>query len=256
MKILITGASGNLGSYMASILAKKYELVLTDIRPQKNKTSNFIKADLADFKSIKKLCKDIDVILHFGASCQKDSPWEELLPNNIIGTRNVFEAAHECGCKRVVFASSINTINGYPADYELPLKAVLKPLNLYGVSKAFGEALGSYYADQKNLSVLCLRFGRIADKCDPKITMHTAARGFSPIDRVIIYEDAAQLIEKCIRAPKKVHFGIFNALSDNRNKRLDISETKAILGYKPKYDSFVIAEHNDVKENNSNKKSA
>src|SRR6185436_5917904 len=157
MKILITGASGNLGSYMAEELEGKHDLVLTDIRIPKHKPKHFIQADLTDFKAMKKLCKGVDVVLHFGASCSKETPWEELLPNNIIGTRNVFEAAHQAECKRVIFASSINTVNGYPEGKQIPLHAVPRPSNIYGATKVFGEALGSCYSDQKRLSVLCLR---------------------------------------------------------------------------------------------------
>ncbi len=243
MKILITGAAGRLGSYMAKNLQGEHELVLTDIKSPKQKTANFIKADLADFNAMKKLCKGVDIVLHFGGSCDKETPWEELLPNNVIGSRNVFEAAAEAGCARVIFASSINAVDGYAKGMNIPATALPKPPNLYGAAKVFAEAMGSYYADKRNLSVICLRFGWIADKDDKRI--QTINRGEFPVpscDRVIIFEDAAQLIQKAITAPKKIKFGIFNALSDNTNKRLDISQTEKILGYKPEYNAFIIAE--------------
>lgn len=237
MKILITGATGNLGSYMAKELHGKYKLILTDIKVPKHKPKNFVKANLTNFNAIKKLCKGVDVVLHFGASCSKKTPWEELLPNNIIGTQNVFESAYQAGCKRVIFASSINAVNAYPEGKQIPKEALPRPANLYGATKVFGEALCSYYSDIKGLSVLCLRFGRITRKDELRMKVgHEGEEPFPSCDRLIIYEDASQLIKKCITAPKKLKLGIFNALSGNKKKRLDISETKKVLGYKPKYD--------------------
>ncbi len=245
MKILITGVAGNLGSYMSKDLEKKYNLVLTDIKTPKQKPENFIKTNLCDFNAVKKLCKNVDVVLHFAASCSKESPWEELLPNNIVSTRNIFEAAYMAGCKRVIFASSINAVNGYPEGKQIPLNALPKPANLYGATKIFGETLGNYYSAKKNLSVICLRFGRIVNKNDLRINIKNKKENpFPSCDRLIIYEDASQLIQKCISASMKIQFGIFNALSENRIKRLNIYETKKVLGYKPKYDSYKLAKRN------------
>jgi nucleoside-diphosphate-sugar epimerase len=247
MKILITGAAGNLGSYMSGVLTDTYDLVLTDNYLPEKKPKGFIKADLTDFNAVKKLCKGVDVVLHFAASSKPNTPWEDLLPNNVIATRNVFEAAALAGCKRVVFASSLHVVGAYP-DEVMDLKPTdTKPANLYGVTKLFAESLASYYATERKLSVFCLRFGWIADKNNPNILLSNIGEKPKPsCSRVIIYEDAAQLIKKCITAPARHRFGIFNALSNNRLKRLDISSTEKTLNYKPAYDAYRIAEKNEA----------
>jgi len=53
-------------------------------------------------------------------------------------------------------------------------------------------------------------------------------------------EDFAQLVHLAIEAPKDLKFGVFNALSDNRKKLLDISKAKSVLRYE--HDSFAILE--------------
>lgn len=249
MKILITGAAGRLGSYMAGVLEKKHDLILTDMRlPKEISKHKFVEANLTDFKTVKKLCKDVDIVLHFAASAHKETPWEELLPNNIIGTRNVFEAASESNCKRVVFASSINAVNAYPEGKMIPSNIFPRPANIYGATKVWGEALASFYSDKKKLSILCIRFGRITEKDDSRIHKdYIGEKPFPSSDRIITYEDTAQLIEKCIHAPKKVKWGIFSGISDNKKKRLDISEAKKVLKYAPQYDAYKIAKKN--KEN-------
>ena len=55
-------------------------------------------------------------------------------------------------------------------------------------------------------------------------------------------EDFSQLVHKLIEAPEDLKFGIYNALSDNREKLLDISKAKSELGYEPQHDSFEVVE--------------
>ena len=54
------------------------------------------------------------------------------------------KAAKANGVRRVVFASSIHAVSGYPADYQVHTEEPVNPGDLYGVSKCFGEALGRY----------------------------------------------------------------------------------------------------------------
>lgn len=54
----------------------------------------------------------------------------------------------------------------------------------------------------------------------------------------------AQLFSRCIAAPDDLHFGIFNGVSNNRWKKLDISQARAVLGYEPQDDAYALAEFN------------
>jgi nucleoside-diphosphate-sugar epimerase len=71
--------------------------------------------DITDLVACKAACEGMDIILHLAAY---PSPFAEfydaLLPNNIQGTYNVFAAAATQRCQRVIFASSIMTMQGYP----------------------------------------------------------------------------------------------------------------------------------------------
>ena len=82
-----------------------------------------------------------------------------LLDNNIKGTYNVFRAAKDAGCRRVVFASSIHAVVGYPADMPIPTDVTVRPLNMYGVSKCFGEAVAAAFAYGEGLSAIAIRIG-------------------------------------------------------------------------------------------------
>ena len=107
----------------------------------------------------------------------------------------------------------------------------VKPKNLYGVSKSFGEALGAYYAFQKRISVICLRIGAYEF---PQDFTEMNSRDLSAY---LHPDDFNQLLEKCIEV-ENIDFEIFNVISDNRFKRLNIGEAIQKLGYEPRADSF------------------
>ena len=103
---------------------------------------------------------------------------------------------------------------------------LIRPDSYYGVSKAFGEALGSYYHDDCGISVICLRIGWVMTPDDPT---------FSPpaLSLWLSHRDAAQLIQKSIDAPTSVGFAVVNGESDNCLSIWDIETTRNVLGYIP-----------------------
>ena len=90
-----------------------------------------------------------------------DAPWESLLPNNVIAAYNVFESARQAGCRRVVYASSINAVLGYPLDQQVQTSQPVYPVNLYGRDKVLGRGAGPLLLGPHGLSCLCLRFGAV-----------------------------------------------------------------------------------------------
>lgn len=236
-KVLITGAGGLIGSFISQSLSKHYELVLCDRVALNSDKHRCIQVDLGDLDALSEACHGIDTVVHLAADRRVYAEWESVLPNNIIGTYNIFEAARQAGCRRIVYASSINTVRGYPNDVQVHVSMPVRPPNLYGASKVWGEALARLYADQHGLSALCLRFGWVAPRDHPDLRP-----GNSILDCVITLDDTARLIHAAIEALDSLRFGIFHGLSNNRYKHLDISEAREILGYEPQDDAFALAE--------------
>jgi nucleoside-diphosphate-sugar epimerase len=236
-KVLLTGAAGRIGSFLTAHLADRYDFVLTDVRaPENTHGFPFTQANITELEAMLALCQGIDTVVHLAADPRMQAPWDSLLPNNIIGLYNVFEAAQQAGCRRVIFASSVNAAFGYPKDVQVRTDMPVRPLNLYGASKAWGEAVACFYADQKNLSAICLRFGWVVDRNSDWI------RPDHPyLDIALTYQDLAKLVAASIEAPAELHFGIFHGVSNNRWKRLDISDARKLLGYEPEDDAFAIA---------------
>src|SRR5688572_21681716 len=233
-KVLVTGAAGNIGSYFAEHSHEKYDLRLMvrgDEKPEKiervREFGELARGDITNLDDMKRVCAGIDTVLHLAANPSAFATWDELLAPNIVGTYNTFVAAKAARCRRVIYASSIHAVSGYPADVQVKTIEPVNPGDLYGVTKCFGEALARYMAEQEGLSAICLRIGAFQPR--------EAAEKFDSIEMVdawVSRRDLNQLIERSIDVVE-LRFAVFHGLSNNRFKRLDISDARQLVGYAP-----------------------
>jgi nucleoside-diphosphate-sugar epimerase len=235
--VLITGAAGRIGSSLTRDLVGRYDLTLADVRPPGDTHGfPFVEADITDLDAMRRLCRGMDTVVHLAADPSMEATWDSVLPRNVVGLYNVFQAAHEAGSRRVIFASSVNAVFGYPKDVQVRTDMPVRPLNLYGASKAWGEAVACFYADQRGLSAICLRFGWVINRDSDLIRPNHPY-----LDIALTYEDLTRLMVASIEAPDTLRFGVFHGISNNRWKRLDISDARELLGYMPEDDAFELA---------------
>ena len=239
-KVMVTGATGDVGKSLCEILDKMGYDVLTSSRNKPNDWKYpFIPVDITNLDIFIESLKNIDVLIHLAGQREPDSGFDALIEPNIRGAYNAFEAARRAGVSKVLFASSVNVANGQKTE---PLSEdVICPSSLYGSSKAFGEALARYYSEEYDLSCFCFRMGWTLPYNKSKTLLSKPP--MDPVYAKKVYlsvEDFAQMVVLAINSPKELRFGIFNALSNNREKLLDISKAKSILGYQPKHDAFEI----------------
>ena len=244
--VLVTGAAGNIGSYFAEHAHDKYRLRLMVQEGDDASTiqdyGEVVTGDIRDLERMKEVCAGIDTAVHLAADPDPSATWSSLLPLNIVGTYNTFVAAKAAGCRRLIFASSIHAVSGYRPGVQVKTHEPVNPADLYGVTKCFGEALGRYMAEQEGLSVIAIRIGWFQP--------HASARqesGIQMIDSWVSQRDLHQLIERSIDVDS-LKFAIFHGLSNNRFKRLDISDAQDLLGYDPQDD--LSAEQPELKELN------
>ncbi|KNH27677.1 epimerase [Pseudomonas syringae] len=234
LNVLLTGACGRIGRTFFEASQERYTFVLTDrIEPDFNVDAphRFVRQDLSDLTAISEVLKGIDVIVHLAGIPHATASFDELLPNNILATTYLFEAAVAAGCKRLVFASSAQTIEGYPVDRQITPGMQVMPANLYGVSKCYGEALCAFYAAKHNLSSIAIRIGAFEFPDRHELTnARDLSAWLSP-------RDAVQLLQLSVEV-KGVQHLIAHGISNNRFKRLDLSETTRVLGYRPVDDAF------------------
>jgi uronate dehydrogenase len=147
--VLLTGAAGGIGGRLRKLLAGVYpEFRISDVAEIRDLApgEKFVRTDLADLASVEKLVDGVEGVIHLGA-VSIERPWEEILPANIIGGYNLFEAARRKDVKRVVFASSNHVVGVYRRNRRIGTDRLVSPDRRYVGSKACGEALGAVYAD-------------------------------------------------------------------------------------------------------------
>jgi uronate dehydrogenase len=222
-RVLLTGAGGKIGTVLREGLKGRYPVLrLSHRRPfgEAAAGEEIALADLEVLDQVVAAMEGVDVVVHMGGRGE-EGDWPTVLTSNILGTYNVFEAARLCRVRRVVFASSNHVVGYYRRERRIGPDEPVRPDTRYGVSKAFGEALGRYYADKFGLGVICQRIGCFYPK---------------PLDTRMLSEwisvrDMVELTRCCIEAAD-IHFEIVYGVSANTRIWWD-NPAAARIGYVP-----------------------
>ena len=240
--VLITGAAGDIGSHLRRELTGVYRLRLSDIRPVDDLTpgESFERADIAVLDDMLRVTKGVDAIVHLGG-VSSEAGWDRILHGNIVGCYNAFEAAYRNGVKRVLFATSNHAVGFYRRDQVIDHRVYPKPDSRYGLSKVFGEQVGSLYADKYGLEVFCMRIGNVNPR---PVDKRRLAIWISP-------RDIAQLVRIGVDHPD-IRFEIVYGVSNNKRSWYDNSNAER-LGYRPQDDSEdyaveILARHVDDRD--------
>ena len=227
MRLLLLGAAGGIGSAVRQGLVGRYELMrLADIAPlgPSGEGEECVRADLLDLASLVAAMDGIDCVVHMaGVPVEpEENAWAQVLPANIVGVHNLFEAARMAGVKRVLFASSHHAAGFHRRGTPTAATLVPRPDSYYGVSKVFGEAMGRMYADKFGLQVLSLRIGAYRERPSD---LRQLAVWISPRDMV-------ELVRCGIEAPDFGYATVYGVSANTRsfwdNSAVDF------LGYAPR----------------------
>lgn len=238
-RLLITGGSGRIGTLVAYALRDRYAITILDIRhPPLDLGLPFVQVDIACPDGLRQHFRDIDVVLHLAANPRNTASWQGIYADNILGTYNVFHAALAAGCSRVVFASSIHAVLGYPPRTRVSASMPPRAANSYGISKAWGELVARDCATSGSISMLCIRIGRLIHGDGRRLTRCQHELEYSVTER-----DLLRLIAACIAAPATVRYGIFHGIS-NQSSRFDMDTAVTLLDYRPIDNVFALAWRN------------
>jgi dihydroflavonol-4-reductase len=131
--VLVTGGSGFVGSAVAHALAARGFAVRALVRPSSNRTNlaglacEIVEGDMADAQSLIRALDGVRYLFHVAADYRlwARNP-DEIMRNNLEGTRNVMIAARKCDTERIVYTSSVaclKPVQGGSADETSRLEA-------------------------------------------------------------------------------------------------------------------------------------
>jgi nucleoside-diphosphate-sugar epimerase len=224
--LAITGGGGRIGTALRPLLRERYRLRLADIHPipSPQPDEEALQADVREMQAAERVAA--------GANPSTAATWADVRDTNIEATYNVFEAARRNGVRKVVLAST-NHVMGFAnleGSWPIDTDGQIRPDSLYGVSKAFGEALARYYSEAFDMSMICLRIGWFTSE-------QPANAGLNPL--WISDRDLAQIVTLCLETPRR--FGIYNATSNNPHKHWDLRSAREELGFAPQDDVTAVA---------------
>ncbi|MBF6300896.1 NAD(P)-dependent oxidoreductase [Nocardia amamiensis] len=217
MRALITGSSGIIGRVLISGLTwdkTPFDLPADDVRQYDRLVTSFA---------------GHDAVIHLAWDTQSDNYRADFHhPDNALQVVNVYRAAVEAGVRRVIMASSVHAdkftdraIDGLLDPYALPV-----PDSPYGAGKCFMEALGRYYADSKDLEVVCLRFGGVNSGNEVPDGSNSERHVW------LSHADCVQLVQKCLDADSiPGNYAIIYGVSNNADR---IHDYKNPVGWMPR----------------------
>ena len=225
---MITGAAGRIGRAVRAGLADRWEVVPTDVRPADGVET----LDVTDGAACREAFAGADAVVHLAADPSPEATWESVLPANIEAPYQVATAAAACGVRRLVLASSLHAVGGYPEGRQRRASDQPRPTNLYGASKAWAEALASAIAATSSVTVVALRIGWFAESPPPPAEEWRGQQG-----AWLSARDAAELVRAAVEATNVDGAVVINGISANRYQFADLSDARA-LGYDPQDDGW------------------
>jgi len=177
-KILVTGATGQIGSELTIALRERYgneNVVAAGHRRKPSEkllsTGPYETLDVRDRGSIERVVREynIDTIYHMAAILSATGEEKPLLcwDVNINGLYNILEIAREKNL-RVFHPSSIAVFGPETPKDNTPQETILKPRTMYGITKVAGELLAEYYVRRYDVDVRGIRYpGIISSETPP-----------------------------------------------------------------------------------------
>ena len=236
MKILITGAAGELGQELALHLSKTHQIRLTDIIDVQT-DFEFVKSDLGHDAYTNELVRGMDVILHLGELPPKfsdDSSELDRLTIDLLTrcTYNLMWAALQENVKKAIYSSTLKLFDKYADD--LTVNENWRPLpstDAYVLGKHLGEFTCKEFARAAQIDITCLRLGTVVRADEVK------DEPFNPA--WVEIRDVVHAFECALNADSSGfdwEWPVFHVEADLSNSDFPAARrAKTAIGYTPKF---------------------
>jgi uronate dehydrogenase len=232
-RVLVTGTTGAIGEPLAQHLLQRGHYVRGFARRPSPGLEDFVMGDLNDRDKVYQAVEGMDTIVHLGAYPNPADFIDVLLQPNVVGLYYICEAAKDLGVKRLILASTLQTVtgHGYLEGQTIKIEDGPKPVNHYALTKVWGEEMGDMYARVHKLSVINVRIGWLPRNADEAKRLLESRIG---PDVFFSHNDSNRFHERCVEAeaPAAGECVTLFATSKPLNfERLDLEPARRIIGY-------------------------
>ncbi|MBN1677485.1 MAG: NAD-dependent epimerase/dehydratase family protein [Candidatus Thermoplasmatota archaeon] len=173
MRVLVTGSSGQLGSYLCELLMRRHDVVGLDTRTQPYAVLKpcSVVGDIQRPGDVRRVLGGVDAVVHCAAQVSVDKSVQDPITDasvNVLGTVSVLHESAKAGVRKFVYISSA-AIFGRPKYLPVDEEHPTHPISNYGVSKLAGEKYVLAYANMSRMEVVSVRpFNFYSVRADPQ----------------------------------------------------------------------------------------
>lgn len=234
MKVLVTGAAGQIGTVVCTgLVDREYDVVGLDLVPEPSGfVGSWVTVDCTDTDAVAAVFAEhngIEAVVHLAGN-PGEASLPESLASHVHTTAALLDAMVEHGVGRLVYASSNHAVGRTPRVDLLGADVVPRADTYYGVAKVAAEALIRLFVDRHGLDAVALRIGSFLEQ--PETVRHLAT-WLSP-------DDAVRLVDASLVVPDP-GFAVVYGISANTRGWWDLAPGRA-LGYEPLDDAEVFAD--------------
>ncbi|ARS91433.1 NAD-dependent epimerase/dehydratase family protein [Natrarchaeobaculum aegyptiacum] len=253
--VAITGASGTVGREVVEAFSGRDE-DLTLFSHSETEDLETTTLEIEDSEAFVDALEGQDVLIHLAANPSPEAEWDGVAGPNVDGAYNAYAAAIENDLERVVFASSnhavnmANTVSPVRPESTVGQPTVVHPDDppdpdtYYGVTKVFGEALGSYYAKRHALEVVSLRIGWLLTREELRQEVEGRDGAGENFARAMWLspDDCRRLVVAAVTTALESNPTVAHGISANADRFLSLTQTMRELDYRPRDDSRAVLE--------------
>jgi nucleoside-diphosphate-sugar epimerase len=232
LRVLVTGGSGLLGSWVVRELARAgdgrtghHVRIFDRQEPGLDEPTDFVAGNIENIDEVMESCRDSDVIVHLAGIPRNGlAPPDVTFRVNVMGTFNVHEAATLLGISRVVSMGSeaalgwVYRLHDFTPEH-LPIdeRHPLQPQDTYAVSKEVVEVIAKSYTRRAGLTTIVLRPPWIAT---PEDLHELAQHGGREVTDFRLYNyvdvrDVASAVRRAVEMPLDGHHALFVTADDS-----------------------------------------
>jgi len=237
-RVLLTGSSGRIGTFFTKYSqGKDYDLVGLDLNPPKLASGlvEFFQGDIQDTDLLSRAMEGCSVIAHLAAHVKdvdKSDFMNDVLPNNIIGTYRIYEMATKHMIHKIIFTSSVQTMDGYGQQH-VKVTDRPHPTNFYGISKVTGEDIGLVFSKRGGPASVNLRLGWVETDEDREEIRNSPDSWWLFLSEL----DCNEILRTSIMNDISEKFLILDAMSLNASNFRELNRLGQYLGYTPQSDA-------------------